>query len=75
MVCRGWRRRNDATRTAGRVVELELPGGVESAAEVVHRLVGQGAVIARFERVGTSLAELIERVVLQSRDARKWHHA
>jgi ABC-type multidrug transport system ATPase subunit len=51
------------------VVELELLGGVERAAEVVHRLVSQGAVIARFERVGTSLADLIERVVLRSRDA------
>jgi ABC-2 type transport system ATP-binding protein len=57
------------------VVELELLGGPDRAAEVVHELVGQGAVVARFERVGTSLADLIERVVLRSKDGKEDRHA
>ena len=45
------------------IVEIELLGGPERAAAVVAALIAAGAVVARFERVGTSLADLIERVV------------
>jgi ABC-type multidrug transport system ATPase subunit len=45
------------------VMDIELFGEIERAAEVIRVLVEQGAVIGRFERVGTSLADLIEHVV------------
>jgi ABC-2 type transport system ATP-binding protein len=54
-------------------VELEITGGIERAADVVRLLVSQGAHIARFERVGTSLADLIERVVQSARDPGEPH--
>jgi ABC-2 type transport system ATP-binding protein len=46
------------------LVDIELAGDIDMAAEAIRLLVSQGAVIGRFERVGTSLADLIERVVM-----------
>ena len=45
------------------IVELEIPGGPERAAQVVAFLTEQGVPIARFERVTLSLADLIQRIV------------
>ncbi len=50
------------------IMEIELHGEIDRAAEVIQVLVSQGAVIGRFERVGTSLADLIEHVVMGARD-------
>ena len=47
------------------VLEMDLPGGLERAAQVVAFLTEQGVAIARFEHVDLSLADLIERVVEQ----------
>jgi ABC-2 type transport system ATP-binding protein len=47
------------------VVEMDVPGGLERAAQVVAFLTEQGVQIARFEYVELSLADLIERVVEQ----------
>jgi ABC-type multidrug transport system ATPase subunit len=47
------------------VVELEGAGTFDDAARVVRHLVDRGLSVARFERSATSLADLIERVVLQ----------
>jgi ABC-2 type transport system ATP-binding protein len=44
-------------------VDMVIPGGSDHAARVMDFLVAQGVVMARFEQVGLSLAELIERVV------------
>jgi ABC-2 type transport system ATP-binding protein len=44
-------------------VEMEVPGGLERAAQVTAFLIEQGVVVARFERVGLPLADLIERIV------------
>ena len=44
-------------------VEMEIPGGLDRAAEVVAFLAEQGMAVARFERVTPSLADLIERIV------------
>ncbi|MCC7416394.1 MAG: ABC transporter ATP-binding protein [Acidobacteria bacterium] len=49
-------------------LELELPRGSECAAEILAFLAAAGAVIARFERVSMSLADLIERVVQSSKE-------
>jgi ABC-2 type transport system ATP-binding protein len=57
-----------AVRPSGRVVDgwtdidLVIPGGPHDAARVLELLVGQGTRVARFERVGLTLAELIESV-------------
>lgn len=53
----------EAEETGWARVEMEVPGGLDRAAQVVAHLVEQGVVVARFERVGLSLADLIERVV------------
>ena len=47
------------------VLEMDVPGGLERAAQVVAFLTEQGVAIARFEHVELSLADLIERVVEQ----------
>ena len=47
------------------VLEMDVPGGLERAAQVVAFLTEQGVAIARFEHVDLSLADLIERVVEQ----------
>lgn len=47
------------------VVEMDVPGGLERAAQVVAFLTEQGVPIARFEYVELSLADLIERVLEQ----------
>jgi ABC-2 type transport system ATP-binding protein len=47
------------------VLEMDVPGGLERAAQVVAFLTEQGVPIARFEFVELSLADLIERVVEQ----------
>jgi ABC-2 type transport system ATP-binding protein len=47
------------------VLEMDLPGGLERAAQVVAFLTEQGVPIARFEYAELSLADLIERVVEQ----------
>ncbi|MDQ6887074.1 MAG: ABC transporter ATP-binding protein [Gemmatimonadota bacterium] len=44
-------------------IELEIPGGLDRAAMVVHYLSVAGMSIARFERISLSLADLIERIV------------
>jgi ABC-2 type transport system ATP-binding protein len=43
-------------------VDLVIPGGPRDAARVLELLVGQGVSVSRLERVGLTLAELIERV-------------
>jgi ABC-2 type transport system ATP-binding protein len=48
------------------LVDIELSGDIETAAAVIQLLVSLGAVVGRFERVGTSLADLIERVVMSA---------
>ena len=45
------------------IVELEIPGGPERAAQVLAFLTEQAVPIARFERVTMSLADLIQRIV------------
>ncbi len=55
------------------VVEMDVPGGLERAAQVVAFLTEQGAAIARFEYVELSLADLIERVVDQRGGERAGH--
>jgi len=45
------------------IVELEIPGGPDRAAQVVAFLTEQRIPIARFERVMLSLADLIQRIV------------
>lgn len=47
------------------VLEMDVPGGLERAAQVVAFLTEQGVSIARFEHVELTLADLIERVVEQ----------
>ncbi len=58
-----------ATREGGdpgwTVLEMDLPGGLERAAQVVAFLTEQGVPIARFEYAELSLADLIEKVVEQ----------
>ncbi len=44
-------------------VELELPGGLTRAAEVLRSLAGAGVTVGRLERVPLSLATLIERII------------
>jgi ABC-2 type transport system ATP-binding protein len=44
-------------------IEMEIPGGLDRAAQVMAFLVEQGVVVGRFERVALSLADLIERIV------------
>jgi len=47
------------------VVEFPDLGNAVDAADMLRRLVLQGAEISRFERMGLSLGELLERVVAQ----------
>jgi len=47
------------------VIEMDVPGGLDRAAQVVAFLTEQGVPIARFEYAELSLADLIERVVEQ----------
>jgi ABC-2 type transport system ATP-binding protein len=51
-------------------VRLELSGGHEAASRALDLLTTAGVPVARFERVGLSLAELMERIV-ERRGARK----
>jgi ABC-type multidrug transport system ATPase subunit len=44
-------------------VEMAIPGPLDRAAAVVEALAGAGVSVGRFERVGLSLADLIERIV------------
>jgi len=44
-------------------VEMEIPGRLERAAAVLQALGDAGVRVGRFERVGLSLADLIERIV------------
>jgi len=48
------------------MVDAAIPGGLDSAAEAMRLLVGRGVIISRFERIGLSLGELIQRVVGQN---------
>ena len=48
-------------------VLLEVRGGADAAASLVHRLVQEGVPLAALERVPLSLARLIERVVARAR--------
>lgn len=56
-------RRDGATDDGWTRVEMEIPGGLDRAAQVVAYLTEQGLAIARFEKVSLSLADLIERIV------------
>jgi ABC-2 type transport system ATP-binding protein len=42
--------------------DFDIPGGLDSAAQAVDYLVQSGVSVARFERIGVSLGELIQRV-------------
>jgi ABC-2 type transport system ATP-binding protein len=42
--------------------DLDIPAGIDSAADAVKYLVQHGVTVARFERIGISLGELIQRV-------------
>lgn len=42
--------------------DLDIPAGLDSAAHAVEYLVQRGFMVARFERIGISLGELIQRV-------------
>jgi ABC-2 type transport system ATP-binding protein len=53
------------------VVDAVIPAGLDSAAEAMRLLVARGVNISRFERVGLSLAELIQRVVSQRGGAKR----
>jgi ABC-2 type transport system ATP-binding protein len=53
---------------AWQMVECALAGGTGTAAEVVATLVTAGIPVARCERVGLPLAELIRRVVRQGEE-------
>lgn len=44
-------------------VEIAVPGGPASAAEVLRHLVQHDVTVARFERIELSLGELIQRVI------------
>jgi ABC-2 type transport system ATP-binding protein len=57
-----------ATRDGWTTLEIDVPGGLESAAAVIQFVTSQGAVVAGFERVNMSLADLIERVVHRSNE-------
>ena len=62
---------HDPTATDGWIrVRLQLSGGHEAAARALDLLTAAGVPIARFERVGLSLADLMERIV-ERRGARK----
>lgn len=58
----------EAVQPSGRVadgwtdIDMVIPGGAHDAARVLELLVRQGMSVARFERVGLTLAELIESV-------------
>jgi ABC-2 type transport system ATP-binding protein len=43
-------------------VDIEIPGGMDRAAQAMETLTARGASVARFEHVGLSLGELIQRV-------------
>lgn len=47
-------------------LRMDVPGGSAQAARVVDVLTCAGVPVARFERVGVSLAELIERIVARA---------
>jgi hypothetical protein len=44
------------------MVEVKVSGGCDSAARIVEFLTSRQVAVGRFERIGMSLAELIERV-------------
>ncbi|MGI8497946.1 MAG: ABC transporter ATP-binding protein [Gemmatimonadaceae bacterium] len=51
-------------------LDLDIPGGADRAAMVLHDLTLAGMSIARFERSDLTLAELIERIVHSSEGSR-----
>ena len=62
---------HDPTATDGWIrVRLQLSGGHEAAARALDLLTTAGVPVARFERAGLSLADLMERIV-ERRGARK----
>lgn len=44
-------------------LDLDIPGGLESASRAMNALVQRGVVIARFERTRISLGELMQRAI------------
>ncbi|MCC6930676.1 MAG: ABC transporter ATP-binding protein [Gemmatimonadaceae bacterium] len=54
-----------ATHDGWSVVEFPDLGTANEASETLRRLVADGVVVSRFERMGLSLGELLERVVAQ----------
>jgi ABC-type multidrug transport system ATPase subunit len=51
-------------------MDLDIPGGMESAARAVEHLIQSGVVVARFERIRISLGELIQRVTTRAAGGR-----
>jgi ABC-2 type transport system ATP-binding protein len=47
-------------------VELEIPGGLDCSARTLEYLTERGVSVARFEHIGLSLGELIQRVTAQA---------
>jgi hypothetical protein len=45
------------------LIECHVPGGADEAAHVLAALTGAGVVVAGFDRLELSLADLIERIV------------
>ncbi len=50
-------------------VDMVLSDGMQSAATILSRLARAGVPVARFERVGLTLADLIERVVARAENS------
>jgi ABC-2 type transport system ATP-binding protein len=48
-------------------VDVDVPGGLDAAAELLVRLVRAGVPVGRYEGVELTLAELIERVIARGR--------
>lgn len=64
-----WRREGTG-REGWNELTLALPGGLDGAADVVSSLTMGGATVARFERVGVPLADLLERIMAHREEDR-----
>jgi ABC-2 type transport system ATP-binding protein len=51
--------------------DIDIPGGLDAAAQAVDHLVARGVPVARFERIGISLGELIQRVTSREAGGRR----
>jgi hypothetical protein len=52
-----------------RQVELGIPRGLDGAADLLASIARAGIGISHFERMNVSLADLLERIVLQQKNA------